>query len=558
MTRYSIPAQTPPQNGFGLSTDDRQPEVESVDWESRMSRLVGFEEESSSDTQGSEDSATPPESLSLPQEVQTKQALSSNPFAKLALVGAATLAIVLVGGVFLSKLMSSSNQKPKNIISAPVQERPTNESISQQMEAQVDTLKTKLALTEQAQMVKAAQEQLRIAKSTPTVALQQPSVRQKVIPTPPPTAYVPRTVTVERIIRVPASQPSLSPQLPVVNPTQPLVSVTPPSPPSPFEEWAKLAKLGSYGQVNPSNQPTSNIATLEPVNTKPPQQQETPNPNPDNNPEQTPQTSQPENPAIAQAQPQGQKSVAIGSSAKAVLATAIFGETSNKSGGGGGGGGDAGEAKNLSVVIRLKEPLKSTDGTVALPANTEFLAEIGSLSEQGLLQMNVVKVISQNNGNPIERSLPSNAILLRGVEGKPLIANKFPGQSSSIASMDAGLFVLGGLGKAAELINRPDTKVLPLYGGNLSNIDSSGNPIENGNNGNGNGNGNGYISGYTTITENRRNLLAGVAEGGFNSVVPQIAQRNQQAIAQMSQQGGVWFLPAGTNIEIYVNQATQF
>ncbi|MBE9107611.1 hypothetical protein IQ229_22575, partial [Nostoc cf. edaphicum LEGE 07299] len=51
MTRYSIPAQTPPQNGFTLPTDDRQPEVESVDWESRMSRLVGFEEESSSDTQ---------------------------------------------------------------------------------------------------------------------------------------------------------------------------------------------------------------------------------------------------------------------------------------------------------------------------------------------------------------------------------------------------------------------------------------------------------------------------------------------------------------------------
>ncbi|MDZ8064438.1 MAG: hypothetical protein RMY64_02190 [Nostoc sp. DedQUE08] len=551
MTRYSIPAETPPQNGFTLTTDDRQPEVESVDWESRMSKLVGFEEESSSsDTEKSEDSATPPESLSLPQEVQTKQALSSNPFAKLGLVGAATLAIVLVGGVFLSQLFSGSNQKPKTIVSPPVQEQPTDESISQQMEAQVDTLKTKLALTEQAQMVKDAQQQLRIAKSTPTVALRQPSVSQKAIPTPPPTAYVPRTVTVERIIRVPTSQPSRSPQLPVVNPTQPVVNVapvTPPSPPSPFAEWARLAKLGSYGQVNPSNQPTSNIATLEPATNAPPQQEAT-NPNPEQN------TPQPENSAVSQAQPQGEKSVAVGSSAKAVLATAIFGETTNKS-----GGGDAEEAKNV-FVIRLKEPLKSTDGAIALPANTEFLAEIGSLSEQGLLQMNVVKVISQNNGNRTERSLPNNAIILRGTQGKPLIANKYPGQSSSIASMDAGLFVLGGIAKAAELVNRPDTRVLPLYGGNLSNIDSNGNPIENDNNGNNgnNGNNNGYVTGYTTITENKRNLAAGVLEGGMNSVVPQIAQRNQQAIAQMSQQGGVWFLAAGTNIEIYVNQPTQF
>ncbi|OYD92981.1 hypothetical protein CDG76_19960 [Nostoc sp. 'Peltigera membranacea cyanobiont' 210A] len=537
MTRYSIPAQTPPQNGFTLTTDDRQPEVESVDWESRMSRLVGFEEESSSsDTEGSEDSATPPEPLSQPQDVQTKQALSSNPFAKLGLVGAATLAIVLVGGVFLSQLMSTSNQKPKTIVSPPVQEQPTDESISQQMEAQVDTLKTKLALTEQAQMVRAAQQQLRIAKSTPPVALQQPSVRQKVIPTPPPTAYVPRTVTVERIIRIPASQPSLSPQPPVVNPTQPVVNVTPPSPPSPFEEWSRLAKLGSYGQVNPSNQPTSNIATLEPATNAQPQQEAR---NPDA--EQTPQQ---ENPAVSQAQPQGQKSVAVGSSAKAVLATAIFGETSNKSG----GGGDADEAKNV-FVIRLREPLKSTDGAIALPANTEFLAEIGSLSEQGLLQMNVVKVISQNNGNPTERSLPNNAIILRGTQGKPLIANKFPGQSSSIASMDAGLFVLGGIAKAAELVNRPDTKLVPY-----SITSTSSNPTENDpNNTNTN-----TSSGLVSETDNRRNLAAAVLEGGMNSVVPQIAQRNQQAIAQMSQQGGVWFLPAGTNIEIYVNQVTQF
>jgi Bacterial conjugation TrbI-like protein len=534
MTRYSIPAQTPPQNGFSLTTDDRQPEVESLDWESRMSRLVGFEEESAStDTQGLEDSATPPESLSLPQEVQTKQPLSSNPFAKLGLVGAATLAIVLVGGVFLSQLMSGSNQKPKNIVAPPVQEQPTNESISQQLEAEVDTLKTKLALTEQAQMVKAAQQQLRIAKTTPKVALQEPSVssrgRQTVIPTPPPTAYVPQSAPVERIVRVPTYQPSLSPQLPVVKPnTQPVVSITPPPPPSPLEEWTRLAKLGSYGQVNVTNQPSNVASVPEPANNT--QSQEQP-PNP--NPEQT--APQPETPVVSQAQPQGQKSVAVGSSAKAVLATAIFGETTKS-----GGGDEAGEGKNV-FVIRLKEPLKSTDGAIALPANTEFLTEIRSLSEQGLLQMNVVKVISQNDGNSTEQSLPNNAIILRATQGKPLIANKFPGQSSSIASMDLGLFVLGGIGKAAELINRSDTELQPLIS-TVTNADGS----------------TSSASQITTVTKNRRDITAGVVEGGLNSVVPQIAQRNQQAIAQMSQQTGVWFLPAGTNIEIYVNQTTQF
>ncbi|WP_298914589.1 TrbI/VirB10 family protein [uncultured Nostoc sp.] len=534
MTKYSIPAETPPQNGFTLTTDAHQQDVESFDWESRMSRLVGFEEEFSTDTQGSEDSATPQESLSQPQEVQTKQALSSNPFAKLGLVGAATLAIVLVGGVFLSQLMSSSNSKPKNIVSPQVSSQPTNESSSQQLETDLDTYKTKLALTEQAESVKAAQQQLRIAKSTPTVALKaEPSVssrgRERVIPTPPPTVYPPRTVTVERIVKVPASQPLPSPQIPVVQPnTQPVVNITPPSPPTPLQEWARLAKLGSYGQVSLTDQPNNIAAAPEPANNTQPQ-------------EQTPQPETPA-PVVSQAQEKGEKSVAVGSSAKAVLATAIFGETNTKSG----GGDETGEQKNV-FVIRLKEPLKSTDGSIALPANTEFLAEIGSLSEQGLLSMNVVKIISHNDGNLTERSLPNNTIILRGTQGKPLIANKFPSSSSSIASMDAGLFVLGGIGKAAELVNRADTEYQLVNTAPV--VTTDGTPTTT------------NVQPYQQlipVTKNRRNLAAAVLEGGMNSVVPQIAQRNQQSIAQMSQQTNVWFLPAGTNIEIYVNQATQF
>ncbi|MHC5729447.1 MAG: TrbI/VirB10 family protein, partial [Nostoc sp.] len=219
------------------------------------------------------------------------------------------------------------------------------------------------------------------------------------------------------------------------------VNITPPSPPSALEEWTRLAKLGSYGQVNATNQPIA--AAPEPVNNT--QQQTNPNAN---------QTTSA--PVVSQVQPQGQKTVPVGSSAKAVLATAIFGESTKSN-----GGNEGNEQKNV-FVIRLQEPLKSTDGAIAVPANTEFLAEVGSLSEQGLLQMNVLKFISKNNGNLTERNLPNNAIIVRGTQGKPLIANKFPSQGSSIASMDAGLFVLGGISKAAELVNLPDTQFVPL------------------------------------------------------------------------------------------------
>ncbi|BBD67111.1 hypothetical protein NIES4072_55940 [Nostoc commune NIES-4072] len=530
MTKYSTPAETPAQNEFTLPPDAQQQDVESFDWESRMSRLVGFDEESSPDTQGSED-VTSQESLSLPQEVQTKQPLSSNPFAKLGLVGAATFAIVLVGGVFLSQLMSS-NPKPKTIVAPQVPEQPTDESTSQQLAGEVDTLKTKLALTEQAEMVKAAQQQLRTAKSASTVPLPQPSVSsrgtQRVIPTPPPTAYVPRTVTVERVVRVPASQPS--PQLPVVQPStqrqpQPVVNITPPSPPNPLQEWRRLAKLGSYGQLDATNQ-SNNIATApEPVNNPQPQQQQTPPP---------PQTSAPE---VSQAQPVGQKSLAVGTSARAVLATAISGETTTRSG----GGDEGSQAKNVSVIIKSQEALKAKDGTTVIPANTEFLAEISSINEQGLVQMNVTKLISQNNGNPTEQSLPSNAIIVRGSQGKPLVASKYPGQSSPIASMDVGSFLVNGISKAAALINTPDTTLVSLPS-TTTTTNSEGNTTP--------------VTTYTTgtITENKRNLAAAVLEGGTTSLSQQIGQRNQQAIAQMSQPTNIWFMQAGTNVELYVNQ----
>ncbi|MBC1237831.1 TrbI/VirB10 family protein [Nostoc sp. 2RC] len=533
MTQYSIPTETSPPNLLTLDTDDRQLEIEYDDWESRMARLVGFEEEPASDAfhrqglgQTTLEEAAISEPSSEPEELKTEQPLSSNPFAKLGLVGAATLAVVLVAGVFLSQLMSGSSQKPRNnLVTPPVRSQPTNQTTSEQLQSEIETLKTKLALTEQAQSVKAAQEKLRTPKPTSTVALAQPSVsstrRQQVIPTPPPTAYVPQPVTIERIVRVPAPQPLLTPQLPVLRPnTQPVVTITPPAPPNPFDEWTKLAKLGSYGQVNVTEQPNNIAAAPQPTNEmQQPQQppQETPNPNPG---EQPPQ----QGPAVvSQAQPQGQNTVAIGTSAKAVLATAIFGETTR------GGNNEEQTDKNV-FVVRLKEPLKAANGEVALPANTEFLTEIRSISEQGLVQMNITKVMSQNDGNLTERSLPNNSIIIRGNKGRPLIGNKFPGQSSSVASMDLGLFVLGGIGKAAELLNRTDGQVVTINGGST----------------------------VVSNTNTGENIPAGIVEGGLNSVVPQIAQRNQQAIAQMSQQTNVWFLPAGTNVEIYVNQATQF
>ncbi|MEA5564530.1 TrbI/VirB10 family protein [Anabaena sp. UHCC 0399] len=517
MTPYSAISETPPKPLTPLTTEDYQLD----DWESKMAKLVGLEEESIDvNRQSLGDEVSP----SAPPAAPTEQPLASNPFAKLALVGTVTLTIVVVAGVFLSQMMSGNNQKPKPIVVSPTPSPIANLSPEPNLQQEVETLKTKLALAEQAQAVKTAQQNLRNAIT--------PSARPTVTPTPTTqnnpstttdrfsTQPAPRTVIVERV----AANPYLPPPVPIANaaisqlPPPPLPPVSPtiaPPTPNPFAEWSRLAKLGSYGEVTMGDAPRVTAAVRPQTNNNyvPPQ--------PVN-----PRISQAPGrnaPVISQARYQAPKSLKVGTSAKGILATAAFGETTRVR------GNDNNNDNPNIFVVQLREPLKGIDGAIALPAKTELLTQVSSISEQGLVQLKIVKVIVQNNGNPTERGIPDNALLIRASGGRPLVARQYPNSSSSIASMDAGLFVLGGMAKAAELYNRTDSQVTVNGGSTVVTNDS-----------------------------NRRNIWAGVLEGGLNSVVPQISQRNQQAIAQMMQKSNIWLLSAGTEVEIYVNQSMQF
>ncbi|MBD2294064.1 hypothetical protein H6G06_11310 [Anabaena sphaerica FACHB-251] len=526
MTSYSIDLELSQPPHIEPNSENYQLEVDSSDWESQMAKLVGFEEESprvNIDALEADIESLQPSQFQA-QEVSTEQPLSANPFAKLALVGSGTFAVVLVAGVFLTQIMSTGNQKPKNnLVSSTASLPPKIELREQNLEQEIETLKTKLALAEQVQAVTAAQQNLRTRVTT---RLETPRVNNR-ITTPVQTATAPRVVTVERIIAKPYSPQPVLPPVAVVPTVVPTVTptitptVAPPSPPDPLEEWTKLAKLGSYGQVETTGKSSVNMAKLPPVNNTNIPKQPT-----NSNPEPPP--SQPDI-RVSQAQPQNSKSVVkAGTSTKAVLLTAVFGETTRPR------SNDRNNQKDENAevfVVQLKEPLKTVDGAIALPANTELLAQIRSISERGLLQLDLIKVISQDNGQLQERSLPNNAITVRATQGRPLVANKFPNNGSSIAGMDAGLFVLGGVSKAAELLNRIDTQVTTNSGSTV-----------------------------VTNSNGQRNLAAGIVEGGLKSIVPQISQRNQQAISQMMQQqtNNVWLIPAGQEVEIYVNRTMQF
>ncbi|RUS95597.1 hypothetical protein DSM106972_089530 [Dulcicalothrix desertica PCC 7102] len=511
------------------------PATQTTDWEKQMADLVGFED---TDLQNEETTNNalviadnnkellPP----APQEVKTQQSLASNPFAKVAFVGASTLIGVIIAGTFLSQTMNGTS-KPKKLQQQPIQAANNlNELEEARPEAQIEELKTKLALAEQANAVKAAQNQLKTFSPPPTTTT--PTAPPKTItrvvvqkvPTPAPTVYIPKIVTVERVV-----QPKQVVQSrPAPNPPQPIITSRPVSPrPSTPSQVASI-KPNLLKPVLPKLQPVSPQVIEEIASAK-----EGVDPSVLNRQENTQENTQDtaanllptpiSNPTLVnqptQTTERSGKSVAVGTSVKAVLATAIFGET-NKA---------ANDNKNDSTfVVRLKQPLKNIDGAIVLPEGTELLAQIRNISDSGMLQLNVTSVIRQENNKLTETTLPESGIKIRAPKGKPLIANKYPDRGRSIAGMDAGLFVLGGIAKAAELSNRTDSQVLTTVGGNI-------------------------------VTQTSKpNILTGVLEGGMNSVVPQITLRNQQAISEMTARGNIWFLKAGTEVEVYINQPIQF
>jgi hypothetical protein len=584
-------------NSHSSSNNHHPHEVQTSDWHQRMANLVGLEEQISpsrpesslSETPSANPDEAPP---SHPSSLKTKQALSSNPFAKVGVVGAATLSVVLVAGAFLTQLMSGTNkQAPKNFPQITRNDNESNKIDQLKPEEEIEILKTKLALAEQTKAVRLAQLQLKSVrpttqpKPTPAQPRTQPQTITRVVvqrvPTPTQTVYVPRVV--ERIVRVPQRvvAQQVKPTSPVLpqqtQQTQPPVSPQPPQQtPQPtakpsispsFELSIPGLKPSELAQIpfalsvptptptptaTPTPTPTPNLprvassppstlgSELNPRTRDNPQILPVPNRrNTTANPEDTPE-------ATNESTQYTGKSVAVGTNAKAVLATAVFGEA-NRIGSNSSNNNNNNNKNDSQFVVRLREPLRSINGEVALPANTQLLAQLDQVSESGMLNLKVVSVVSQNQNNPRPTNLDQSAMKVRAPGGRPLLAKKYPDKSGKISGMDTFIFALGGAGKIGEVLNRPETKIkrdeacLEYYRNN---------PINTANFA--------FSCPSFSETEQQRNIPAAVLEGGMNALVPQLNQRNQQAINEMITKSNIWYLPAGTEVEVVANQVTTF
>ena len=187
------------------------------------------------------------------------------------------------------------------------------------------------------------------------------------------------------------------------------------------------------------------------------------------------------------------------------------------------------DRKSEKFIVQLAEAITDEEGFVTLPAGSAIVAKVVDINDSGLAQLEPTQIVIDGQ----EYILPPGAISIRGTKGQPLIASKWGNKGSAITSHDATAFLFGSLAKVGEVMNRPDFE---------SSASTSGF----------------NFSTSTTTRNSSPNLLGAVLEGGFTPLTKQILQRNQRDLKEMLQRQDVWYVRAGTNVQVFINQSFEF
>ncbi|WP_414624389.1 TrbI/VirB10 family protein [Calothrix sp. CCY 0018] len=180
-----------------------------------------------------------------------------------------------------------------------------------------------------------------------------------------------------------------------------------------------------------------------------------------------------------------------------------------------------------NFIVQTTEAFKDRSGFITLPKNTQIVATIKNIQESGLVQLQAKQIII--NGK--QYILPQQAISIRGNSGKPLVASKRGNKGDDIAARDAETFVVGSLAKIGKVLNQPKTEQFSTSSGF------------------------GGTNSFSSTRRGNSNILGAVLEGGFEPLTEQIKERNKRKISEIKQRKKLWYVPANTQVEIFVNQS---
>ncbi|MFM2432677.1 MAG: hypothetical protein RLZZ511_3891 [Cyanobacteriota bacterium] len=450
---------------------------------------------------------------------QSARPIWMKPLPKFAMVMILLLPIVALAGTFLhggghaepgKTALGQPTQNPSSPSSKP-------DTATAEMEQEIARLKAKSALDGQAKIekqlakqpnskpIKAVQKPTAKPSATaPTVAKSQPTSTVAIRSEPPKiaTAPIPRSSVVRPEV-IPVRESSLiSRNASIVRSSA--IDRTPKVEEAidPQEHWQQLVRVGSYGAVQPEK-----IQELEFSNDQP-----TPNPL-----QATMTTWEQPNPnivpTIEAATELAPAKLMAGSNAVGTLETPVLLDDSKSS---------------EQFTISLAEAIPDSIGRTALPANAKLLIRVEGVSKTGRVQLSATAATWEQDGQTKEMTIPSGAIQIRGNQGQPLIAEQFEDKGKELAALDAGQFALSAIRGASSQLIQPNTRV------------QTGN-------------------GSTVITQENQspNVLAGALQGGADSLLTTISERNKRAAEEIRQRPPIRYLAAGTTVQVFVNQSIQ-
>ena len=546
------------------------------DWnEVNFGKLLGFQDDnqppkeegtasiqdSNSEKVNNQAEATNPiathELFDSPHQGKTQPNFYSNPFAKFCAGGFVMLGVFGSSATVLNSIMSGSLKTAPSTKYSP-QSKPKVEIAEDSNERETGKLKAELALSTQAEKIKSVER----AKSPKTTASKpkvkptsEPFTTSNIQPTPTRKSSTPVTNQIAsrpprptRVLYIPRPQPQALPvsysppkRVPPIPQFQPTVNrINKPVKSKqeekidPMEEWTKISRLGSYGSsviVANSDEQTSEGTINNTVQEQPKQiipsatlvKAADYTTQASNNNELEPLHT--EEAAIIGYENNYQ--LIVGESVDGKLLTPLIWskhqnnnpdkQSKNKS-------------KSENFVIELEQPLNTQDGFVVLPKGSQVVAQINNVNQGGLVELQATQVLI--NGQ--EYILPPNAIAIRGKSGKPLIASRLNSKKGEIARRDAQTFAVGSLAKVGKVLNQPKEQQISTYSSF------------------------GGTNSFSSIRRNRENIFGAVLEGGFEPLTQQILKRNQEALQKIRQREDVWYVKAGTNVQVFVNQSFQF
>jgi hypothetical protein len=174
-------------------------------------------------------------------------------------------------------------------------------------------------------------------------------------------------------------------------------------------------------------------------------------------------------------------------------------------------------------LVKLTKPLKASDGTEVLPVNSYLVVVPSNTNISEYIQMYAIGALINIDGQTLEKTIPENSILIFNKNGEIL-----KGQSRKGSNLGSGFMtaLIAGVSKAAEVENNPSSQTTIS-----SNEFSS-----------------------STVSNDKKNLLAGFAQGSFASVLQSIQSSNTQKIQSLQSDAKVYVVPANTTVQIFVNQ----